>query len=311
MRNRCLVIVFLLMFCSGNTFAQEIGFKVTKQACLLISDYPAKLMNEIKELLLSKAKRDALGEIYGEMVSSKTEVKNFMLTSDLITAQSLGLVRIEGNPKFFNGENLGEVCVEIKAYVTKEDLKKFKPKEVRLQNYCFTDQNIPFKDIKNKARESAFLEIIKKHNPSLSNISEEEARKLIHEFNPIKENFDYNTGAYCMDVTAKIIPFELEFYKKGGGIKKTGTKTGRFVKNSSGTVSDNLTGLEWFAGPNKDQNWYAAREWVKSLKTAGGGWRMPTIDELKTLYEKGKGTHNMTPLLKFTGYFVWSREYET
>jgi hypothetical protein len=159
------------------------------------------------------------------MVSSKTEVKNFMLTSDLITAQSLGLVRIEGNPRFFNGENLGEVCVEINAYVTKEDLKKFKPKEVRLQNHCFTDQNIPLKDIKEKARESAFLEIIKKHNPSLSNISKEEARKLIHEFNPIKENFDFNTGAYCMDVTAKIIPFELEFYKKGGGIKKTGKKT--------------------------------------------------------------------------------------
>ena len=37
-------------------------------------------------------------------------------------------------------------------------------------------------------------------------------------------------------------------------------------------------------------------------------WRMPTMDELEGLYQKGKGTRNMCPLLKTTGWWVWSGE---
>ena len=71
---------------------------------------------------------------------------------------------------------------------------------------------------------------------------------------------------------------------------------------------DNNTGLEWLAGPDKATNWYDAKKWVESLNVAGGGWRMPTRKELKTLYKEGAGERNMTPLLKTTGWWVWSGE---
>jgi len=69
-------------------------------------------------------------------------------------------------------------------------------------------------------------------------------------------------------------------------------------------VKDPATGLDWVAGPDKDTTWDQARTWVKSLP--GGGWRMPAPDELKSLYREGAGTRNMTPLLKTTGWYVWS-----
>lgn len=72
---------------------------------------------------------------------------------------------------------------------------------------------------------------------------------------------------------------------------------------------DRNTGLEWLAGPDEDTTWYDAKRWIESLTAvAGGGWRMPTREELKTLYEKDKGTRNMTPLLKTTGWWLWSGE---
>jgi len=83
---------------------------------------------------------------------------------------------------------------------------------------------------------------------------------------------------------------------------------GYFNKYRSGVVRDTKTGLEWYAGPDKDTNWDKTKKWVKSLNVAGGGWRMPTRNELTTLYEKGESTRNMTPLLKTTGWFVWSGE---
>ncbi len=72
---------------------------------------------------------------------------------------------------------------------------------------------------------------------------------------------------------------------------------------------DKNTGLEWLAGPDKATSWYDAKKWVESLTAvAGGGWRMPTRQELKNLYKKGVGKRNMTPLLKTTGWRVWSGE---
>ena len=82
----------------------------------------------------------------------------------------------------------------------------------------------------------------------------------------------------------------------------------RFITHDNGMVRDNKTGFEWVSGPDKDTSWDEAKSWVESLTVDGGGWRMPTIDELKTFYQEGVGTHNMTPLLKTTGGYVCSGE---
>ncbi len=85
-------------------------------------------------------------------------------------------------------------------------------------------------------------------------------------------------------------------------------RDGHCIAYACGVVWDTKAELEWVAGPDKDTDWDEAKRWVDNLTVAGGGWRMPTTDELKTLYEKGRGTSNMTPLLKTTGggTFVWS-----
>jgi uncharacterized caspase-like protein len=81
-------------------------------------------------------------------------------------------------------------------------------------------------------------------------------------------------------------------------------RDGRFCKYANSIVKDTNTGLEWFVGPDRDTTWDEARSWVGNLTVAGSGWRMPTIKELKTLYQKGSGTLNMTRLLETTGWRV-------
>jgi len=81
-----------------------------------------------------------------------------------------------------------------------------------------------------------------------------------------------------------------------------------FILFDTHIVLDTKTALEWIAGPDKATDWYEAKTWVANLTVAGGSWRMPTRKELKTLYKKGVGKHNMTPLLKTTGWWVWSGE---
>ena len=81
-----------------------------------------------------------------------------------------------------------------------------------------------------------------------------------------------------------------------------------YIAYASGVVEDTATGLEWIAGLDADTNWNDAQNWVQRLTVDGGGWRMPTRDELQTLYKKGAGKNNMTPLLKISGFSVWSGE---
>ena len=87
-------------------------------------------------------------------------------------------------------------------------------------------------------------------------------------------------------------------------------RDGVYVVYDNGIVRDTSTGLKWVSGPDKDTPWNEARSWVQSLNLDGGGWRMPTIDELEGLYKKGTGDRNMTSLLKTTGWWVWSGEAE-
>ena len=83
-------------------------------------------------------------------------------------------------------------------------------------------------------------------------------------------------------------------------------RDGNYVKYDNLIVYDEKTGLEWLMGPDRGITWESAGDWIKTLHGDGKKWRMPTVDELKTIYHKDRGTRNMTPLLATTGWFLWS-----
>ena len=83
---------------------------------------------------------------------------------------------------------------------------------------------------------------------------------------------------------------------------------GRFVRNDTGTVVDLRLGYEWFVGPNEDMTWDEAKSWVDSLSVDGHGWRMPTREELRSLYKEGAGSSNISPSFKTKCRFVWTGE---
>ena len=83
---------------------------------------------------------------------------------------------------------------------------------------------------------------------------------------------------------------------------------GHYIQYDSGVVYDQQTGLEWYAGPDRDTTFAEAQNWVGALTVDGGYWRMPTGPELEALYQKGGGKANMTPLLTMSGMWVWAGE---
>lgn len=84
----------------------------------------------------------------------------------------------------------------------------------------------------------------------------------------------------------------------------------RFTKAQNGVITDRVTGLEWYVCPNQDNNWHQAKAWVENLTVAGGGWRMPTVPELKAIYQKGASATNMDPIFQTTRVWVWSGQMD-
>ena len=86
---------------------------------------------------------------------------------------------------------------------------------------------------------------------------------------------------------------------------------GRYTKDARGVITDSRTGLQWYVGPNRNTNWYKARQWVEGLTVAGGGWRMPRRGELKGISQSGarsSGPKYLPPIFKTSGWYVWGGE---
>lgn len=60
---------------------------------------------------------------------------------------------------------------------------------------------------------------------------------------------------------------------------------GRYSVGTCGAIQDSQAGLEWFVGEDRNLTWDEAQNWIVGLASCGGGWRMPTIQEIGTLYD--------------------------
>lgn len=98
----------------------------------------------------------------------------------------------------------------------------------------------------------------------------------------------------------------------------------RFTDNGDGTVTDHETGLMWSATDNQgDVTWQQAKRWAAftfpyTLPEPGEGWRLPTLEELRTLapedaaypgYETTCGQKvRIVPLIRLSCGWVWTSD---
>lgn len=89
----------------------------------------------------------------------------------------------------------------------------------------------------------------------------------------------------------------------------------RFVDNGNGTVTDTKTNLMWLSSDNTVPiNWHESVEYCKNLRTGGySDWRVPTLSELKNLYdlnEKNGNGYHLTSRIFTTAECCWATENE-
>ena len=101
----------------------------------------------------------------------------------------------------------------------------------------------------------------------------------------------------------------------------------RFTDNGNGTVTDHKLGLMWAKADNQgDINWKQANSWAKytfgdTIDPRYDNWRLPTLEEIKSLYVedlkyKGYMTDcgfmvKIVPEIKLSCILLWTSEKST
>jgi len=101
----------------------------------------------------------------------------------------------------------------------------------------------------------------------------------------------------------------------------------RFTDNGDGTVTDHKLGLMWSKTDNQgDINWKQANAWAKytfgdTISPRYDNWRLPTLEELQSLYvtkKKYKGyitdcefIAKIVPEIKLSCILLWTSEKST
>jgi hypothetical protein len=97
---------------------------------------------------------------------------------------------------------------------------------------------------------------------------------------------------------------------------------GRFLVAECGAIQDLYTNLEWLVGPDRTLGWDEARDWINAQKACGGGWSMPSLKQLASLFDPkltaGRGFYTrgkhwparMDPVFSGIGdgSWAWSKE---
>lgn len=92
--------------------------------------------------------------------------------------------------------------------------------------------------------------------------------------------------------------------------------SGRWVQKELGVLEDSFAGLQWSQRDSLgDTNWEQARAFCANLKMDGGGWRLPTSQELSMLYGRegptpcgceGELQCKVSPKFYLTGVWFWT-----
>ena len=112
----------------------------------------------------------------------------------------------------------------------------------------------------------------------------------------------------------------MEPYCVSKPVIKVVASDGRFIAYEDGTVLDKQTHLMWASKDNGSDITPAAAKFYCENYRAGGynDWRMPTLDELESLYDEGKSRqancydgkniHVATALIDLTCFYSWASE---
>lgn len=229
-------IIFSLLFTSLPLSVFAADDTVEKTDCKSAIGYDS--MDELQADLLLSSKRQAVNELFGELITAATAVEDFVVTSDQIRASSLGLVR-EDAIRYYNGDNLGEVCIDISVYTTAEDRQQFVPIRLNKRN-CVSNPDMTNRELRKFAEEEAVIKALIEYNRKLEGQARDRLLNLMQQVTYLENGLLPDTDSYCVRVEGHVTPIETVALLQASDSFSAAV----LLPQISATITDTLTGTQ-------------------------------------------------------------------
>lgn len=213
-----IVLVFSLWPAHASADSQ-----VVKEACAFTFEY--KSMTELQAAIETKAKQLAVSELFGEVLTALTTVENFQVTGDTISSYVAGVVRVR-SVEFFNGQNLGEICVRVTVFITESDRAQFEPALIASRK-CLADANLSARTLRERTRQEVLVEAIIAYEPDLADLEQRRLLRLVQKITYGESDFLSDTDTFCAAVEAYVLPVEITALLAQATPMPTATRTPR------------------------------------------------------------------------------------
>jgi formylglycine-generating enzyme required for sulfatase activity len=264
---------------------------VTKTACSSAFDYDK--LGDLQAVVLVDAKRQAINQLSGELITAFTQIENFVVTQDQIKTLSSGFVR-EGAVSYANGSGLGEVCVTLTAYTTVEDEAQFAPVQLTSKGQvCQQRPELSINEVRQLTREKALLEILTDYDRKLADLTQDALLRLFRQVSYTQDGFLENTDVYCVQAQAYILPVEVMALLAIPTPTPTATSTPTPTPTWTPTATPRPTNTPtWTPTPLATATPTRTPTPVATATPIAGATRVNTVDGAVYVYVPG-GTFNM------------------
>jgi len=238
------LFVLFLIFPFHSFSSENNNKEVVKSTCLESFN---RSEEDLKRALLNLSKRAAVEELFGEIIKSSTFLKNGFLEFDDIQTFSSGLIRVKGDPKYYQGDEFGQVCVKITCYANKNDFQRFNPQKIKKKS-CVAEGSV--KSIKTESKNKAKREALTDFEPRLHIYDTEQIFSLLHDVNVINEEFISDASVYCTQIEATIYPIEIFSFNPPISPKKLSVSSDKnyFLFENFLTVEEGMVPQNWYCG---------------------------------------------------------------
>lgn len=179
--------------------------QVVKEACAFTFEY--KAMTELQAAIETKAKQLAVSELFGEVITALTTVEDFEVTGDTISSYMAGVVRVR-SVEFFNGQNLGEVCVRVTVFITDSDRAQFEPVLITGRT-CLADTSLSVAALRQRTRQAVLVQALVEYEPDLADVDQNRLLRMVQQITYGESDFLPGTETYCAAVEAYVLPVEI------------------------------------------------------------------------------------------------------
>lgn len=220
---------------SLGVYANANIHKIEMDTCIDTSKHSNKSFKQMKQLLVSTMQEKAYNKLYKEQTGKTNKNK--------LTSKHREDLYVEVKDMYDKGNNF---CNKATVSIKDKRLQYYLPQKVSLDRICHKDEDLSPNKLKEQAELKTYKALIAE--VSKKEISNEQAKALVHNYKKTDGKMYMSKGAYCLGASGEVIAFEVE-----SGVAKAKAKVVK-KKQTVKSLDKGLVAHYKFDGNSKDSS---------------------------------------------------------